>query len=122
MRNQHQNNSELMPFHSMDSLIDAVDVVDIVTPTTQHFLCAVAAIKKLKHVFIEKPVTTTIDEARRLIKLANEAGIKAQVGHVERFNPAFTAAESYLTQPRFIETHRLSQFNPEVQMFPSYSI
>ncbi len=103
---------QLMPFHSMDSLIEAVDVVDIVTPTTQHFLCAVAAIKKLKHVFIEKPVTTTIDEARRLIKLANEAGIKAQVGHVERFNPAFTAAESYLTQPRFIETHRLSQFNP----------
>lgn len=102
----------IMPFHSMDSLIDAVDVVDIVTPTTQHFLCAVAAIKKLRHVFIEKPVTTNIDEARRLIKLAKEAGIKAQVGHVERFNPAFTAAEPFLTQPRFIETHRLAQFNP----------
>lgn len=102
----------LMPFHSMESLLDAVDVVDIVTPTTQHFDCASAAIKKLKHVFIEKPVTTTIDEARILIKLAKEAGIKAQVGHVERFNPAFIAAEPFLHQPRFIETHRLAQFNP----------
>lgn len=102
----------LMPFHSMESLLDAVDVVDIVTPTTQHFECASAAIKRLKHVFIEKPVTTTIEEARILIKLAKEAGIKAQVGHVERFNPAFIAAQSFLHQPKFIETHRLAQFNP----------
>jgi predicted dehydrogenase len=102
----------VMPFHSMDSLLDAVDVVDIVTPTTSHFDCASAAIKKLKHVFIEKPVTNTVDEARILIKLAKEAGIKAQVGHVERFNPAFKAAEPFLNQPRFIETHRLAQFNP----------
>jgi len=103
---------DLMPFYSMSSLLDAVDVVDIVTPTTQHFECASAAMRKLKHVFIEKPVTTSIDEARDLIKLAKEAGIKAQVGHVERFNPAFRAAEPFLDQPRFIETHRLAQFNP----------
>lgn len=102
----------LMPFHSMESLIDAVDVVDIVTPTTTHFSCASAVIKKLKHVFIEKPITTTVDEAKILIKLAKEAGIKAQVGHVERFNPAFIAAEPFLHQPKFIETHRLAQFNP----------
>ncbi len=102
----------LMPFHSMESLLDAVDVVDIVTPTTQHFECAAAAIKRLKHVFIEKPVTTSIEEARILIKLAKEAGIKAQVGHVERFNPAFIAAQPFLHQPKFIETHRLAQFNP----------
>lgn len=102
----------LMPFHSMESLLDAVDVVDIVTPTTTHFSCASAAIKRLKHVFIEKPVTSTVDEARILIKLAKEAGIKAQVGHVERFNPAFIAAEPFLHQPKFIETHRLAQFNP----------
>jgi predicted dehydrogenase len=103
---------ELMPFHSVESLLDSVDVVDIVTPTIYHFDCAAAAIRKFKHIFIEKPVTHTLEEAKALIKLANEAGIKAQVGHVERFNPAFTAVREHLTQPKFIETHRLAQFNP----------
>lgn len=103
---------ELMPFHSVDSLLDSVDVVDIVTPTIYHFDCAAAAIRKFKHIFIEKPVTQTLEEAKALIKLANEAGVKAQVGHVERFNPAFTAVREHLTHPKFIETHRLAQFNP----------
>jgi predicted dehydrogenase len=103
---------ELMPFHSMESLIESVDVVDIVTPTIHHFDCASAAIRKFKHIFIEKPVTQTIEEAKALIKLAGEAGIKAQVGHVERFNPAFRAVASHIHQPKFIETHRLAQFNP----------
>jgi predicted dehydrogenase len=103
---------ELMPFHSMQSLIDSVDVVDIVTPTASHFECAAAAIRNFKHVFIEKPVTTNLEEAKILIKLANEAGIKAQVGHVERFNPAFKAVQQYFQNPKFIETHRLAQFNP----------
>lgn len=103
---------EIMPFYSMESLIDSVDVVDIVTPTTYHFECAAATIRKFKHVFIEKPITQTVEEARALIKLASEAGIKAQVGHVERFNPAFLAAVSHFNHPKFIETHRLSQFNP----------
>jgi predicted dehydrogenase len=102
----------IMPFHSMESLMDAVDIVDIVTPTTHHFSCASMAIKKLKHVFIEKPICSTLDEAKILIKLSKEAGIKAQVGHVERFNPAFVAAEPFLDNPKFIETHRLAQFNP----------
>jgi predicted dehydrogenase len=91
---------ELMPFHSAESLMDAVDVVDIVTPTTYHYDTASQAIRKFRHVFIEKPVTTTMDEARALIKLAKEAGIKAQVGHVERFNPAFVAARSGFDQPK----------------------
>jgi predicted dehydrogenase len=99
-------------FPSMEALIAEVDVLDIVTPTTYHFDCAKAAIKQLKHVFIEKPVTTTIEEAQQLIKLAKEAEVKVQVGHVERFNPAFRAAEKYFDQPKFIETHRLAQFNP----------
>jgi predicted dehydrogenase len=102
----------IMPFHNAASLIDACDVVDIVTPTVHHFEAANMAIRKLKHVFIEKPVTTTSEEARTLISLSNEAGVKVQVGHVERFNPAFRAARPYLDQPRFIETHRLAQFNP----------
>ncbi len=103
---------EIMPFYSMESLIDSVDVVDIVTPTTHHFECATATIRRFKHVFLEKPVTHTVEEAKTLIKLASEAGIKAQVGHVERFNPAFLAAIPHFNQPKFIETHRLSQFNP----------
>lgn len=103
---------DLMPFHSMESLIDSVDVVDIVTPTLHHFDCASASIRKFKHIFIEKPVTTTVEEAKALIKLANEAGIRAQVGHVERFNPAFQSAKNQFHHPKFIETHRLAQFNP----------
>jgi predicted dehydrogenase len=89
-----------------------VEVVDIVTPTVSHFECATEALRKTRHVFIEKPVVTTLDEARRLIALSEEAHIKVQVGHVERFNPAFIAARPYFGQPMFIETHRLSQFNP----------
>lgn len=99
-------------FPDISSLIESVDVVDIVTPTISHFDCAVQALKAFKHVFIEKPVVNTPDEAKQLIALANEAEVKIQVGHVERFNPAFTAALPYFTQPLFIETHRLAMFNP----------
>lgn len=99
-------------FDSMDELLDLVDCIDIVTPTLSHFDCASRALRKSKHVFIEKPVTETVDEARILISLAQEAGVKVQVGHVERFNPAFQAAVPYLSNPMFIETHRLAQFNP----------
>ncbi|GAP42986.1 predicted dehydrogenase [Lentimicrobium saccharophilum] len=99
-------------FDTIDELIDQVDVVDIVTPTLSHFDCASKALKKFRHVFIEKPVVTTPEEARLLIDLAEEAGVKVQVGHVERFNPAFIAASPYIENPMFIETHRLAQFNP----------
>lgn len=102
----------IAPFHSMEQLIAASDVVDIVTPTVHHYECASAAIRKFRHIFIEKPVTSQVDEARALIKLVKEADVFAQVGHVERFNPAFVAAAPYINQPRFIETHRLAQFNP----------
>ena len=97
---------------SLDDLIDAVDVVDIVTPTISHFECAAKALKKCRHVFIEKPIVTTLEEARELIKIAREANVKVQVGHVERFNPAFLAAEATFDRPMFIESHRLAQFNP----------
>ncbi len=99
-------------FDSIDALIEAVDVVDIVTPTLNHFECAVKALKSCKHVFIEKPITETPEQAKQLIKLTEEAGVKAQVGHVERFNPAFLAAQEYIQNPMFIETHRLAEFNP----------
>lgn len=99
-------------FDSEASLIDAVEIVDIVTPTVSHYDCASIAIKSDRHVFIEKPLTTTLYEARKLMELANEANVKVQVGHVERFNPAFIAAQPYFTKVMFIEAHRLSMFNP----------
>lgn len=99
-------------FDSVDDLIDAVDLVDVVTPTLSHFDCAAKAIRRSKHVFIEKPVTNTLEEAESLMKLAMEANVKVQIGHVERFNPAFLAGRPYLTKPMFIESHRLAQFNP----------
>jgi predicted dehydrogenase len=99
-------------FLSQDELIESVDVVDIVTPTISHFDCASKALKQFRHVFIEKPVVTTLKEARELIKIAGEANVKVQVGHVERFNPAFLAAVPFLSKPMFIESHRLAQFKP----------
>lgn len=110
----HQVEAEMQvrSFTTVDALIDAVDVVDIVTPTVRHFECASKALKKRKHVFIEKPIVATPEEANALKKIADEAGVKVQVGHVERFNPAFIAAEPFLKDPLFIEVHRLAQFNP----------
>ena len=99
-------------FATISELLDAVDCIDIVTPTLSHFDCASQALRKSKHVFIEKPVTETVDEARILMGLAREANVKVQVGHVERFNPAFQAALPFFNKPMFIETHRLAQFNP----------
>jgi predicted dehydrogenase len=93
-------------------LIDAADAIDIVTPTMNHFECAMSALKAGKHVFIEKPVVSTPEEAQKLIAIAEEAQVKVQVGHVERFNPAFVAVQHRLDAPMFIETHRLAQFNP----------
>ncbi len=102
----------ITPYESVEALINDVDVVDIVTPTIAHFSCASIALKNSRHVFIEKPIVTTPQEARDLIKIAREANVKVQVGHVERFNPAFLTAQPYLKQPMFIETHRLALFNP----------
>lgn len=103
---------QLPRFLDADALIDAVDAVDIVAPTTFHFYWCEKAIKKGKHVFVEKPLANTMEEARQLVKLAGESGIRFQVGHVERFNPAFLAVKDVHLQPLFIEVHRLAQFNP----------
>jgi len=103
---------ELKRFSSINQIIDACDVIDIVTPTVNHYECADSAMKAGKHVFIEKPLASTPDEAQKLMDLAHEAKVKVQVGHVERFNPAFVAVKDKLDSPMFIETHRLAQFNP----------
>ncbi len=99
-------------FDSIAELIAAVDVVDIVTPTMQHFECAKQVIEAGKHIFIEKPISNTVAEAEEIIALANKYNVKGQVGHVERFNPAFTAVKDKINNPMFIETHRLAEFNP----------
>ena len=99
-------------FSSMDELMELCDVIDIVTPTVNHYECAVKALRNSKHIFIEKPLANTIQEAKDMMGLAEEANVKVQVGHVERFNPAFIAAQGFIKQPLFIETHRLAQFNP----------
>ena len=99
-------------FENINTLMDAVDVVDIVTPTLSHFDCAKKAIEKGRHIFIEKPITNTLDEAEQLLDLVKQHNVKGQVGHVERFNPAFLAVKDKIDTPMFIETHRLAEFNP----------
>ncbi len=99
-------------FHTIATLIHAVDVIDIVTPTLSHSKCARVAIKSGKHVFIEKPIANTVEEAEEIIALSKEHQVKGQVGHVERFNPAFLATKDMIENPMFIETHRLAEFNP----------
>ncbi|KGO81525.1 Gfo/Idh/MocA family protein [Flavobacterium beibuense] len=99
-------------FDSIEELINAVDVVDIVTPTLSHHDCAKEAITAGKHVFVEKPISNTVEEAEEIITLAKQHNVKGQVGHVERFNPAFMATREKIANPMFIETHRLAEFNP----------
>ena len=106
------NEFGIRSFDSIDELIVASEVVDIVTPTIAHFELAARALKQSRHVFIEKPIVTTPEEALKLIDIASGANVKVQVGHVERFNPAMVAALPFIDNPMFIEVHRLSGFNP----------
>jgi len=106
------NQFNIKSFPSISELINEVDCLDIVTPTLSHYACAIDALRARKHVFIEKPLSETMEEAKKMVMLTNEAEVIVQVGHVERFNPAFQAALPYLKNPMFIETHRLAQFNP----------
>ena len=99
-------------FSSAESLLREVRAVSIVAPTRKHFDIAWEAVKREIHVFIEKPITSTTDEARSLVQLAKDKNVKLQVGHIERFNPAILAMEKYHLQPMFVESHRLAQFNP----------
>ncbi|MBS1747476.1 MAG: Gfo/Idh/MocA family oxidoreductase [Bacteroidetes bacterium] len=103
---------DIKRFTNIDKLLDACDAVDIVAPTTMHFGLCQAAIKKGKHVFVEKPMADTLDEGKQIVEMVKEAGVKFQVGHVERFNPAFLALKNITLNPMFIEVHRLAQFNP----------
>ena len=106
------NQFNIKSFDSISELINEVDCLDIVTPTLSHYACAIEALRAIKHIFIEKPLSETMEEAKKMVMLTTEAEVVVQVGHVERFNPAFQAALPYLKNPMFIETHRLAQFNP----------
>ena len=97
---------------SPEALLDTVDAVSIATPTSTHIGIAAEAIRRGKHVFIEKPVTKTVEQAKELNRLAAEHGVRMQVGHIERFNPAIVALDGYNIDPMFVESHRLAQFNP----------
>ncbi|MDE1191309.1 MAG: Gfo/Idh/MocA family oxidoreductase [Arachidicoccus sp.] len=103
---------KLKRFSTPEALIEKVDAADIVAPTNHHFALCELAIRKGKHVFVEKPLANTLEEGRKLIAMIREANVKVQVGHVERFNPAFIAAKNFTLNPMFIEVHRLAQFNP----------
>lgn len=99
-------------YTDLDTLITSVDIVDIVSPTTTHYDLAKKCLLSGKHVFVEKPLASNLEEGKELVKLVSEANVKCQVGHVERYNPAFLALEDLDVQPMFIEAHRLAQFNP----------
>ena len=99
-------------FSTMENLIEACDIVDVVTPTLFHFDCAEKVLNAGRHLFIEKPITKTVKEAETIRELAKKNGVRGQVGQVERFNPAFTAVNEQIDNPMFIESHRLAEFNP----------
>lgn len=99
-------------YENLDELLEKIEVLDIVTPTFYHHHYAKMAIERGLHFFIEKPVTQTLEQAEELISLCQEKGVKAQVGHVERYNPAFIATKPFIDEPMFIEIHRLAEFNP----------
>lgn len=99
-------------FMDEDKLIDACDAIDVITPTTLHYDICMRAVRKGKHVFVEKPITHTLQEGKDLVNMVREANVKLQVGHVERFNPAYLAIKDVPLNPMFIEVHRLAQFNP----------
>lgn len=99
-------------FKNFEELLSQIDILDIVTPTLYHYQYALKAIESKTHFFIEKPVTQTLEQAKEIVSKCQKFEIKAQVGHVERYNPAFIATKKYIDNPMFIEIHRLAEFNP----------
>lgn len=109
---KNEKTYQIKRYLSAEELLDHIDAADIDAPTNHHFALCEMAVRKGKHVFVEKPIVKTLEEGRKLINMVREANVKVQVGHVERFNPAFLSSQKYINQPLFIEVHRLAQFNP----------
>ena len=99
-------------FETIEKLIESVDAIFISTNTPNHYSIAKICIENSKHIFIEKPITSTIEQAIDLVELSNKYNVKGQVGHVERFNSAFTCLGDSIKNPKFIECHRLAEYNP----------
>jgi predicted dehydrogenase len=102
----------LKRFEDASELMAASDAVDIVAPTVHHYDLSMQAIRAGRHVFVEKPMTQTMQQAKAIVEMVKESGVKFQVGHVERFNPALLALKRYSLNPMFIEVHRLAEFKP----------
>lgn len=107
-----QKQFNLKAFGTAEELIQTCDALVIASPTPSHYLYAKECLQRGKHVFIEKPLTATLSEAEEIAALEKQSGLTVQTGHVERFNPAFKAAVPFISDPMFIEGHRLAQFNP----------
>ena len=103
---------EIEAFENLDDFLNSIDAVSIVATTSAHYEVIKKAFEKNVHVFVEKPITSTIAEAEEVVKLSQEKNLKLQVGHIERFNSALLSLEKYNLEPKFIQTDRLAQFNP----------
>jgi predicted dehydrogenase len=99
-------------FNSLDELLSKVNAISIAATTSAHYELAKKCFENNVHVFVEKPITATIEQAEELVEIAKQKKLKFQVGHIERFNPGLISLDSYINEPRFIQTDRLSQFNP----------
>ncbi len=99
-------------FNDSSLLIESSDAIAIITPTQFHYEIAMKCINENKHIFIEKPIARTVEEAEEIVKFSKEKKIIGQVGHVERYNPAYNSIKNKIGNPMFIESHRLSEFNP----------
>ncbi len=102
----------LKRYESYNELLKNIDAIDIAVTTTYHYELAKLALEAKKHVFIEKPITTTVAQGEELVELAKQNGVKIQVGHIERFNPVIMKSADLIASPLFIESHRLHKFNP----------
>lgn len=99
-------------FSSLDTLLKEVDAVVCAVPTERHFDVGMKILDASKHLLIEKPIAKTYQEAKILVEVAERKNIKFQVGHIERFNPATQVALKHVEEPKYIESQRISVFNP----------
>lgn len=111
-KNKIANIYKVKAFESEEELIDNVDAVICAVPTKHHYRVGVKVLNKNKHIFIEKPISETVEQGEELVKLSRQKGLKLMIGHVERFNPAIISSEKYINQPFYIETLRIAPFNP----------
>ena len=98
-------------YNNINELIEACDAISLVTPTETHFDIAYHCIKAKKHIFIEKPIAKSVNDAEKLLKLGNDKNVIIQVGHIERFNPALIPLNNYTLKPKYIEIQRLAPYN-----------